>query len=113
MTKVQELQDAVNEMKQTIATEADELFTKFDELQAQIDAKVDPSSLDPVIQDIRGSLTNIQALSEGRPTTEEPTEPVEPVPTEPEAPVEPTPTEPTDPTVPDDGGDGSDEEPMF
>jgi hypothetical protein len=156
MSKVQELQAAFDEMKQTIADEASELQAKFDELQAQIDARVDPSSLEPIIADIRGSISNVEALSEGTaPST--PTEPTEEVPPveeppveEPQPPVEETPVEdvpseevPTDvepappeeaPTeetpvdpfpveempveetpseAPAEGGNGSDEEPIF
>ncbi len=109
MSKVQELQTAFDEMKQTLADEASELFTMFDELKAQIDAKVDPSSLDPIIADIMSSIGNVEALSEGRPVTPAPTDevPAEEAPT----PVEETPT-PTEGT-PADGGTGSTEEPTF
>lgn len=103
MSKVIELQDAVDEMRQAVANEASELWAQVDELRTQIDARVDPSSLDSVIESIRGTISNIDAISEGRPVVS----PEEPAP---EVPVDEEPTFPIEPDVP---ADGSDEEPAF
>lgn len=95
MSKLTELQDAMAEMKQVLADEAGELKSKFDELQAKIDSGISPEEADAFIADIRSSIDNIEALSEGGTSAPTPTED-ETMPTDDTGAVEePTVEEPT------------------